>query len=92
LVQSKIQSGRHSTSSFPSRIESVNFDSRIPQAKYSVETAPPTEVNYEQPQSPTYSALGAELGVLEKDFQIDKEKLRANFYSQENIFKRTWFF
>ncbi|KAF3638481.1 putative peroxidase 72-like [Capsicum annuum] len=51
----EIQTARNSVSSFPFRIETVNFECRIPQAKYSVET--PTEIRDDPPQSPTYSVL-----------------------------------
>ncbi|KAG5577340.1 hypothetical protein H5410_057474, partial [Solanum commersonii] len=71
-IPPEVEIARHSVSSFPTRVEAVNFYSRIPQAKYYVETPPLTEVPDDQPQSPTYSSLGGEMGVLTQDFQIDK--------------------
>ncbi|KAF3679630.1 hypothetical protein FXO37_03768 [Capsicum annuum] len=87
-VLPEIQTTRNSVSSFPSRIETINFESRFPQAKYSVET-PPNDIHDDPPQSPTYSALGAELGVLSQDFHIDKKTLGTEFYSSGNILKQT---
>ncbi|PHT53575.1 hypothetical protein CQW23_08037 [Capsicum baccatum] len=90
-VLPEIQMARNLVFSFPSRIETVNLESRIPQAKYSVET-PLTEIHDDPPQSPIYSALGAELGILSQDFHIDKKTLGTKFYSSGNFLKRTCFF
>ncbi|KAF3678145.1 putative peroxidase 72-like [Capsicum annuum] len=69
-VLPEIQTVRNSVSSLPFRIEIVNFESRIPQAKYSVET-PLIEIHDDPPQSPTYSALAyAEYQQL--DFPFSK--------------------
>ncbi|ESQ47423.1 hypothetical protein EUTSA_v10028167mg [Eutrema salsugineum] len=72
---------RFSTSDIPNSVlRNVDFRTQIPK--------PPT--------SPTFSAVTDnminELNVLEKDFQIDKEFLRDEFYSKNNTQKRLWFF
>jgi hypothetical protein len=83
---------RHAVSSFPTRLEAVNFETSIPQPKYTVESAPTTKAHSDPSQSPTYSSLGNELNVLSESFQIDKETLQKDFYSPKNLSKMIWFF
>jgi hypothetical protein len=91
FVRSELEA-RHSVSSFPTRLEVVNFESSIPQPRYTIESAPIIKVHSDLPQSPTYLSLGNELNILFESFQIDKETLRKDFYSLENLSKRIWFF
>ncbi|ESQ50717.1 hypothetical protein EUTSA_v10023038mg [Eutrema salsugineum] len=86
---------RFSTSDIPNSVlRNVDFRTQIPKPVYKAESSfqhndfsPKSE-----PTSPTFSAVTDnminELNVLEKDFQIDKEFLRDEFYSKNNTQKR----
>ena len=90
---------RFSTSDIPNSVlRNVNFQSQIPKPVYSSENdlSQNEFITKSEPTSPTFSAITDnmlnELNVLQKEFSIDKEFLRDDFYSKNNSQKRLWFF
>ena len=86
---------RFSTSDIPNSVlRNVNFQSQIPKPIYSAENdlSQNDFVTKSEPTSPTFSAITNnmlnELNVLEKEFSIDKEFLRDDFYSENNSKKK----
>ncbi|KAH9714172.1 hypothetical protein KPL71_020570 [Citrus sinensis] len=84
---------RFSTSDIPSSsIRSVDYTTSVPHPIYTSrqlqeekESSPPT--------SPTFSAVTKNvINVLEKEFELDKNLLHNDFYSESNKEKRLWFF
>lgn len=69
---------RYSISPYSFSIKVFNFESRIPQEKCSMEI-PPIKIHDDQPQWPTYLALGGELGVSNQNFILIKKLLEHNF-------------
>lgn len=87
---------RFSTSDIPSSsIHSVDYTTSVPRPIY---TNSQHEYDQEEkepspPTSPTFSAVTENrINVIEKDFEVDKNLLHNDFYSENNKEKRLWFF
>ena len=75
----------------------VDYSSRVPQPIYTTASPNQEPVNTSSPPtSPTFSSItenvANELNVLEKDFVLNKEFFKNDFYSPQNEEKRKWFF
>ncbi|KAH9689129.1 hypothetical protein KPL70_015376 [Citrus sinensis] len=76
-------------------IRSVDYYTRVPHPIY---TSSQHEQRQEEkepspPTSPTFSTVTKNvINVIEKDFELDKNLLHNNFYSDNNKEKRLWFF
>ncbi|KAH9678850.1 hypothetical protein KPL71_025882 [Citrus sinensis] len=87
---------RFSTSDIPSTsIRSVDYATSVPHPIY---TSSQHEQRQEEkepspPTSPTFSAVTENvINVIEKNFELDKNLLHSDFYSETNKEKRLWFF
>ncbi|KAH9740771.1 hypothetical protein KPL70_002355 [Citrus sinensis] len=87
---------RFSTSDIPSSsIRSVDYTTNVP---YPIYTSSQHEQKQEEkepspPTSPTFSAITENvINVIEKNFELDKNLLHNDFYSDFNKEKRLWFF
>ncbi|KAH9705018.1 hypothetical protein KPL70_011707 [Citrus sinensis] len=87
---------RFSTSDVPSSsIRSVDYTTNIPHPIYtsSQHEQKQDEKEPSPPTSPTFSAVTENvINVIEKNFELDKNLLHDDFYSEKNKGKRTWFF
>ena len=98
--------GRRSTSSISTRLHNLNLSSKIPQARYTIQTEATSEnqgesseentVQVDLPVSRIYSTTTNNplptLRVFTSEYQIDKESLGKEFYTEHNQPKRQWFF
>ena len=87
---------RYSTSDIPSSsLQTADYSTRIPQPIYTSTSQNHVESN-SPPTSPTFSSItenvANELNVLEKEFILNKEFFKNDFYSSHNEEKRLWFF
>ncbi|KAH9686636.1 hypothetical protein KPL70_014425 [Citrus sinensis] len=87
---------KFSTSDIPSSsIRSVDYATSIPHPIY---TSSQHEQRQEEkepspPTSPTFSAVTENvINVIKKNFELDKNLLHNDFYSEKNKEKRFWFF
>ncbi|KAH9657201.1 Endonuclease [Citrus sinensis] len=87
---------RFSTSDIPSSsIRSVDYSTKVPHPIY---TSSQHEQRHEEkepspPTSPTFSVVTENvINVIEKNFELDRNLLHNDFYSNDNKEKRLWFF
>ncbi|KAH9685897.1 hypothetical protein KPL70_014156 [Citrus sinensis] len=87
---------RFSTSDIPSSsIRSVDYTTNVPHPIYtsSQHEQRQDEKEPSPPTSPTFSVVTKNvINVIKKDFELDKNLLHNDFYSEINKEKRTWFF
>ena len=85
---------RFSTSDIPSSsFQMADYSSRVPQPIYTTTSPNQEHINTSSPPtSPTFSSItenvANELNVLEKEFVLDKEFFKNDFYSPHNKEKR----
>ena len=75
----------------------ADYSSRVPQPIYTTTSPNQEHINTSSPPtSPTFSSItenvANELNVLEKEFVLDKEFFKNDFYSPHNEEKRKRFF
>ncbi|KAH9734911.1 hypothetical protein KPL71_017560 [Citrus sinensis] len=87
---------RFSTSDLPSSsIRSVDYTTKVPHPIYisSQHEQRQEEKEPSPPTSPTFSVVTENvINVIEKHFDLDKNLLHNDFYSENNKEKRLWFF
>ena len=87
---------RFSTSDIPSTsIHSVDYTTSVPHPIYASSQHEPRQEEKEPSPltSPTFSAVTENIiNVIEKNFELDKNLLHNDFYSDNNKEKRLWFF
>ncbi|KAH9698351.1 hypothetical protein KPL71_023981 [Citrus sinensis] len=87
---------RFSTSDIPSTsIRSVDYTTSVPHPVYTSSQRGQRQEEKEPspPTSPTFSAVTENvINAIGKDFELDKNLLHNDFYSENNKEKRFWFF
>ncbi|KAK9208453.1 hypothetical protein WN944_000809 [Citrus x changshan-huyou] len=87
---------RFSTSDIPnSSIRSVDYSTKVPHPIYTSSQHEQRQKEKEPspPTSPTFSAVTENvINVIKKNFELDKNLLHNDFYSETNKEKRLWFF
>ena len=95
-IPSVINQPRFSTSDIPSSsIRSVDYSTSVPHSIYTSSQHGQRQEEKEPspPTSPTFSAVIENvISVLSKEFELDKNLLHNDFYSESNKGKRLWFF